>query len=98
MTSDRLISTATQIQRWRDFLSQVTAYVVGNLILIGIWAASGRGTLGPLVAAGLGSRPLVSALPPGSPRPDHRSSGRRVPFAPRVLKWPVPPGVTGEFR
>jgi hypothetical protein len=47
MTSDRLISAATQIQRWRDFLSQVTAYVVGNLLLIGIWAVSGRGTFGP---------------------------------------------------
>jgi len=25
ITSDRLISAATQIQRWRDFLSHVTA-------------------------------------------------------------------------
>jgi 2TM domain len=48
MTSDRLISAATQIQRWRDFLSHVTAYVVGNLILIGIWAVSGRGAFWPL--------------------------------------------------
>jgi hypothetical protein len=48
MTSDRLISAATQIQRWRDFLSHVTAYVVGNLILIGIWAMTGRWGFWPL--------------------------------------------------
>jgi hypothetical protein len=37
-----LISAATQIQRWRDFLSHVAAYVLSNLLLIGIWAVTGR--------------------------------------------------------
>jgi hypothetical protein len=54
MTSDRVISAATQIQRWRDFLSQVAAYVTGNLLLIGIWAVSRRGAFWPLLVWGVG--------------------------------------------
>ncbi len=48
MAIEARITAATQIQRWRDFQSQIAAYVLGNLVLIGIWAVTGRGTFWPL--------------------------------------------------
>jgi hypothetical protein len=47
MAIEARITAATQIQRWRDFQSQVAAYVLGNLLLIGMWAVTGRGAFGP---------------------------------------------------
>lgn len=51
------LGTALQLQRWRDFVAHVTAYVVVNLLLIMMWLVSGRGAFWPgvsLVAWGLG--------------------------------------------
>ena len=45
---DHYLTTATQLQRWRDFLSHVTAYVVVNTIFIALWAKPvGRGFFWP---------------------------------------------------
>ncbi|MBV8990113.1 MAG: 2TM domain-containing protein [Solirubrobacterales bacterium] len=54
---DQYLTTATQLQRWRDFLSHVTAYVVVNAIFIALWAKRGRGFFWPaypLIGWGLG--------------------------------------------
>jgi hypothetical protein len=48
MAIEALITAATQIQRWRDFQSQVAAYVLGDLVLIGVWVVTGRGAFWPL--------------------------------------------------
>ena len=51
------LGTALQLQRWRDFVAHVTAYVVINAILIIVWLLSGRGAFWPgvsLAAWGLG--------------------------------------------
>ncbi len=44
---DRYLTTATQIQRWRDFLSQCAAYVIINTAFVIIWATTGRGFFWP---------------------------------------------------
>jgi hypothetical protein len=54
---DSWLTTATQLQRWRDFISHVTAYVVVNALFIVIWAISGGGFFWPafpLVGWGVG--------------------------------------------
>lgn len=54
---DHFLTTATQLQRWRDFLSHVTAYVVVNTIFIALWAKRGRGFFWPafpLIGWGIG--------------------------------------------
>ena len=54
---DSWLTTATQLQRWRDFISHVTAYVVVNAVFIVIWAISGGGffwPVFPLVGWGIG--------------------------------------------
>jgi hypothetical protein len=54
---DEYLTTATQLQRWRDFVSQVTAYIVVNAIFIALWARKGRGFFWPafpLIGWGLG--------------------------------------------
>jgi 2TM domain len=51
------VQAALQIQRWRDFGSQVFAYVIGNIVFIVVWAAQGRGffwPIYPLLVWGLG--------------------------------------------
>jgi 2TM domain len=51
------VQAALQIQRWRDFGSQIFAYVIGNLVFIVIWAAQGRSffwPIYPLLVWGLG--------------------------------------------
>ena len=51
------VQAALQIQRWRDFGSQVLAYGIGSLVFIVIWAAEGRGffwPMYPLLVWGLG--------------------------------------------
>ena len=51
------VQAALQIQRWRDFGSQVLAYVMGNLVFIIIWAVQGKGffwPMYPLLVWGLG--------------------------------------------
>jgi 2TM domain len=42
------LQTATQMQRWRDFSSNVFAYVVVNILLTTIWAVQGKGFFWPL--------------------------------------------------
>ena len=44
---DTYLGTATQIQRWRDFSSHLTAYVAINSLFIVIWLATGRGSFWP---------------------------------------------------
>lgn len=54
---DEYLTAATQLQRWRDFLSHVTAYAVVNAIFITLWAKRGRGFFWPaysLIGWGLG--------------------------------------------
>ncbi len=51
------LQAALQMQRWRDFGSQVFAYVIGSMVFIAIWAARGRGFFWPkypLLVWGLG--------------------------------------------
>jgi 2TM domain len=51
------LQAATQMQRWRDFGSQVFAYVIGNSVFIVIWAVQGKGffwPIYPLLVWGLG--------------------------------------------
>ena len=53
----RYVQAALQIQRWRDFVSQVLAYGIGNIVFIVIWMARGRGffwPIYPLLVWGLG--------------------------------------------
>src|SRR5690349_8712834 len=37
------VQAALQMQRWRDFGSQVLAYVIGNSVFVVIWAMQGGG-------------------------------------------------------
>jgi hypothetical protein len=51
------LQAATHMQRWRDFGSQVFAYVIGNSVFIVIWAVQGKGffwPIYPLLVWGLG--------------------------------------------
>lgn len=51
------LQAALQMQRWRDFGSQVFAYVIGSIVFIVIWAAQGKGffwPIYPLLVWGLG--------------------------------------------
>jgi 2TM domain len=51
------VQAALQIQRWRDFGSQVFAYAIGNIVFIVIWATQGKGffwPMYPLLVWGLG--------------------------------------------
>ena len=51
------VQAALQIQRWRDFVSQVFAYAIGNIAFMVIWAAQGKGffwPMYPLLVWGLG--------------------------------------------
>src|SRR5437763_4765319 len=51
------VQAALHIQRWRDFGSQVFAYVIGSIVFIVIWAVQGRGFFWPkypLLVWGLG--------------------------------------------
>ena len=41
------LTTATQLQRWRDFQAHLLAYLVVNLAFIAIWATNGRGFFWP---------------------------------------------------
>jgi hypothetical protein len=54
---DEYLTTATQLQRWRDFISHLTAYLVVNAIFIALWAISGRSFFWPafpLIGWGVG--------------------------------------------
>lgn len=54
---DSYLTTATQLQRWRDFQAHLLAYVVGNVIFVATWALSGKGFFWPafpLVGWGIG--------------------------------------------
>jgi hypothetical protein len=44
---DNYLTTATQIQRWRDFASHLTAYVTMNTLFIATWLLTGRGFFWP---------------------------------------------------
>ena len=51
------LQAALQMQRWRDFGSQVLAYVIGSIVFIIIWAVQGKGffwPIYPLLVWGLG--------------------------------------------
>ncbi len=51
------LGTALQLQRWRDFVAHLTAYVVINAVLIVVWLLTGRGAFWPgvsLAAWGIG--------------------------------------------
>ncbi len=51
------LQAALQMQRWRDFGSQVLAYGIGSIVFIVIWLAQGRGffwPIYPLLVWGLG--------------------------------------------
>jgi 2TM domain len=51
------VQAALQIQRWRDFGSQVFAYAIGNSVFIIIWATQSKGVfwpIYPLLVWGLG--------------------------------------------
>jgi len=51
------LQAALQMQRWRDFGSQVFAYAIGNIVFIVIWAAQGKSffwPIYPLLVWGLG--------------------------------------------
>ncbi len=51
------VQAALQLQRWRDFGSQVFAFVIGNIVFVVIWATQGRGffwPMYPLLVWGLG--------------------------------------------
>jgi hypothetical protein len=51
------VQAALQMQRWRDFGSQVLVYGIGSFVFIVIWAAQGRGffwPIYPLLVWGLG--------------------------------------------
>ena len=51
------VQAALQIQRWRDFGSQVFAFAIGNIAFMVIWAAQGKGffwPMYPLLVWGLG--------------------------------------------
>lgn len=53
---DSYLTTATQLQRWRDFTSHLIAYLVVNAAFVVIWTAS-RGffwPVFPLVGWGIG--------------------------------------------
>jgi 2TM domain len=41
------LTTATQLQRWRDFQAHLVAYLVGNAAFVAIWLLSGRGFFWP---------------------------------------------------
>ena len=45
---DSYLTTATQLQRWRDFTSHLIAYLVINAAFVVIWAAGGRGFFWPV--------------------------------------------------
>ena len=45
---DNYLTTATQLQRWRDFLSQVVAFSVANVVFIGVWWVQGKGFFWPI--------------------------------------------------
>ena len=42
------LKAALQMQRWRDFGSQVLAYAIGSIVFIIIWAVQGRGFFWPI--------------------------------------------------
>jgi hypothetical protein len=44
---DSYLTTATQLQRWRDFQAQVLAYIVMNAAFVAIWALTGEGFFWP---------------------------------------------------
>jgi 2TM domain len=51
------LTTATQLQRWRDFQAHLLAYLVGNVVFVAVWLLSGRGFFWPafpLLGWGLG--------------------------------------------
>jgi hypothetical protein len=51
------LGTATQLQRWRDFLAHTVAYAIFNLAFITVWLSTGKGAFWPafpLVGWGLG--------------------------------------------
>jgi hypothetical protein len=51
------LQAALQMQRWRDFGSQVFAYGIGNIVFIIIWIVQGKGffwPIYPLLVWGLG--------------------------------------------
>jgi hypothetical protein len=61
------VGTALQLQRWRDFIAHVSAYIVVNAALIAVWLASGRGAFWPAVSLlgwglGLSSQHLLNSL------------------------------------
>ena len=70
---DEYLTTATQLQRWRDFLSHVTAYVVVNAIFVALWAqAWKRLLLAGIPAHRLGTWAQLPALQRSHTRTDHR--------------------------
>ena len=51
------LTTATQLQRWRDFQAHLLAYLVGNLTFVAIWLLTGKGFFWPafpLIGWGVG--------------------------------------------
>lgn len=60
------IGTALQLQRWRDFIAHLTAYLLVNATFITIWFATGRGGFWPGIsligwALGLSSQHFLNS-------------------------------------
>ena len=71
-----------QVQRWQDFKAHVTAYLLINITLIAVWAATGAGTFWPgisLAAWGLGlsSQHFLNAFSPITVDRVRREASRR---------------------
>ena len=50
------LGTATQLQRWRDFIAHAVAYTIFNVVFIAIWLATARPfwPAFPLIGWGIG--------------------------------------------
>jgi hypothetical protein len=51
------LGTATQLQRWRDFIAHAAAYLCFNIVFIVVWSVTGNGPFWPafpLVGWGIG--------------------------------------------
>jgi hypothetical protein len=76
---DSYLGSALQLQRWRDFIAQVSAYVVINIVLVVVWLASGQGPFWPAVSLigwglGLSSQHWLNTL--RGPITDHHIHAR----------------------
>lgn len=64
---DTYLGAALQLQRWRDFIAHVSAYVVINAVLVLVWLMSGQGAFWLAVSLigwgfGLSSQHWLNAL------------------------------------